>query len=224
MKNIFYKIKKFILDILFPINCLSCGKDEVWLCEECQNKIQVGKSLFEKINFSPSYVDGFFIAADWEDKVLQDVIRMFKYNFVQELVHPLSYLLIQKIYELEKNFINLKNYVIVPVPLHQRRLAWRGFNQAELLSQFVAKEFDLEINNNLLIRKKYTSPQVRLKSKKRQANISGAFELNCRNTAMPRFCLLIDDVITTGATMNEIARVLKNSGVKKVLGIALARG
>ncbi|MCG2686563.1 ComF family protein, partial [Candidatus Parcubacteria bacterium] len=167
--------------------------------------------------------DGFFVSADWEDKVLQDAIHKFKYNFARELAEPLSKLMIKKITELNTELIHeLKNFVILPVPLHQRRLAWRGFNQAELLAQAVAQEFGLQINNNLLIRKKYTSPQVKLKSKDRNKNIQGAFEI--KSNLIFKNILLIDDVITTGATMNEIARILKNNGAKKVFGLAIARG
>jgi len=213
------KFKKIILDILFPISCLGCCQSNVWLCEECQNKIQINKDLFQPINFSPSYIDGFFVSADWEDKILKDTVHRFKYGFAKELAEPLSKLMIKKIYKLN---IELKNFVIFPVPLHRRRLAWRGFNQAELLASFVAEKFNLELNNNLLIRKKYTSPQTKLNSKKRKVNILNAFEI--KKSVSFENILLIDDVITTGATINEIARVLKNNGTKKVFGIALARG
>ncbi len=245
------QIKKFILDILFPVKCLNCGKQDVVLCEKCFEKLLINESIFESIDLSPSYLDGFFIASDWENKILQNAIHKFKYSFVQELTKPLAKLLIKKINLLKQNSVDLKDFIIVPVPLHKRRFAWRGFNQAELLAKLLSKEFKMKFNNNLIKRKKYTLPQVKLKSKDRNKNIQGAFELvgsialrgaivfkplnkvftEITNRLHPRGVeptpeniLLIDDVITTGATMNEMAKVLKNNGVKKVLGLAIARG
>lgn len=220
----FAKIRKIILDILFPIECLGCGKSDVWLCNECFQKLPLNKNYFEPLDFLPSYLDGFFIASDWENKILQDVIHKFKYNFVQELSEPLSDLLIKKMELIFEIYDELRNFILIPVPLHKRRLLWRGFNQAEILAQPVAEKFQMELDNNLLKRVKNTSPQVKLKSEQRAKNIQGAFGLNCRKVAMPRSYLLIDDVITTGATMNEIAKVLKENGAKRVWALALARG
>ncbi len=266
------KAHKFILDILFPVECMGCGKEDVWLCEECFNKIPLNKNYFEPLDFAPSYLDGFFIAADWQDKNLQEAIHKFKYNFVQELAEPLSQLLIKKITLFQEIYPQVRDFTIMPVPLHQKRLVWRGFNQAELLAAAVAEYFQMELNNNLLKRVKNTSPQVKLKSQARLKNIQGAFRIDenigsitpllfkegkpmfhrlgwliKKHKPSPRQdpsgpddppplasseqafvkgrkFLLIDDVITSGATMNEIARVLKSQGAARVWGLAVARG
>jgi len=252
------KIHKLILDILFPIECLGCKKDDVWLCNECLEKLPVNNSDLQHIDLKPSYLDGFFVASEWENKLLQDVIHKFKYNFAQELAEPLSKLLIKRIHEL---IHELKDFVIVPVPLHKKRYIWRGFNQAELLAHELAHELGMKIDNKIVSRIKNTSAQVKLSGKDRRKNIQEAF--GCRDAPVGRLShgmrlsppfqggvartptersgvgvrdgvvnksligevyLLIDDVITTGATMNECAKVLKNSNAEKVYGMALARG
>ena len=90
----------------------------------------------------------------------------------------------------------------------------------------IAGKFKMELDNKLITRTKNTSPQVKLEKEQRAKNIQGAFELHCRNVAqrVPTNILLIDDVITTGATMSECAKVLKQNGAKKVWGLAVARG
>jgi len=266
----FAKIRKIVLDTLFPIECLGCGKEDVWLCDECFQNLPLKQGYLEPIDFSPSYLDGFFVASDWENKVLQEAIRKLKYNFVQELSVPLSNLLIKKTKKIFEIYKDVNSFTIIPVPLHKRRLSWRGFNQAELLAKQVAERFKMELDNNLIKRVKNTSPQVKLKGKARAKNIAGAFDVNpsrvgletgtgslrassrfmpgaslfgLKNTIFtgiigdPRVhagkpvpdingksFLLIDDIITTGATVNEVAKVLKNYGAKEVWALAIARG
>jgi len=243
-------MRKLILDVLFPIECLGCGQENVWLCEECLNKLEITKGYFIPNDYKPSDIDGFCIATDWENELLQEVIHKFKYNFAQELAEPLGGLLIKKLAGVLEVYPELRVFEIVPVPLHRKRLAWRGFNQAELLAQEVANKFDMQLNKSVLKRIKNTSPQVKLKSEMRAQNIAGAFGVlvGCgknfplltkegvrgsliKDLPHPslllikeRRYLLIDDVITTGATMNECARILKENGAEKVYGLALARG
>lgn len=218
----FRKIRQLILDILFPIECLGCGQADVWLCENCLKKIPLNRDDdWRKLDLEPSFLDGFFVAAEWESKTLQEVIHKFKYNFAQELAPALSELLIKKMADISAAREELKNCVIVPVPLHKKRFAWRGFNQAEILASGLAQHFDLRMDNNLVRRVKYTKPQVKLSADERAKNIKEAFNVVKQ---IPKNILLVDDVITTGSTMNEIAKVLKQNGAEKVYGMAVARG
>jgi ComF family protein len=113
--------------------------------------------------------------------------------------------------------------VILPVPLHGRRLYERGFNQALLLADRIGSRFSLPVCYDNLVRIRPTRPQVELSGRDRVKNVAGAFSLiaplavkNCR-------VLLIDDVFTTGATMNECAKVLKRAGAAHVAALTLAR-
>ncbi len=216
------KLRQIILDILFPIECLSCGQADVWLCAECFKKLPLRSGYFEPLDFEPLFLDGFLIGSEWEDKIVQKLIHQYKYNFSQELSQPLAEILAKKLLAIFEIYPEIKNFVLLPVPLHRRRFFWRGFNQAELLARLVAEKFDLPLETNLIKRIKNTSPQVKLKSEARRKNIAGAFK--CQPGMTAENVILVDDVITTGATMNELARVLKESGVKKVYGLAVARG
>ena len=119
-------------------------------------------------------------------------------------------------------YSELREVTLLPIPLHKKRKAWRGFNQAELLAEILAENFNVDLRGDLLKRIKNTKPQVGLKSLKRAENISGAFQV--MGEARGQTFLLLDDVITTGSTMNECAHVLKQAGADKVYGLAVARG
>lgn len=172
-------------------------------------------------------LDGMIVAAEWEDKILQEAIHKYKYNFVQGLAEPLSKILIQKIKRPEQLALwQGQKIILVPVPLHKKRYRWRGFNQAELLTEKVGEYFHWEINRDFVARVRYTKPQAKLKKEEREQNIIGAFGVNMLTAEQPveKIVILVDDVLTTGATMDECAKSLKQKGIKTVWGLAIARG
>ena len=122
--------------------------------------------------------------------------------------------------------LNLKESLIVPVPLHIKRKRWRGFNQAEVLASRLAEGFNLVMRAYILNRIKDTQAQTKLKRKQRLKNIKNAFKVNneWQDKLKSTKILLVDDVATSGRTLNECARALKESGAKEVWGIVLARG
>jgi len=220
------QIKNIFWEVIYPINCLGCGKENIWLCQECEAKLPRDGGYMSLIDFLPSHLEAIMIASDWQNEVLQKIIHAYKYNFAQELSLVLAKLLIVKINLLATVYPEVKDFVLVGVPLHKKRRAWRGFNQANLLAELVSRELDMALSENLIKRVKNTKPQVKLNSWARQKNISGAFKVNLREVEAikNKNIILIDDVMTTGATMNECARVLKEAGVKIVWGLAVARG
>jgi ComF family protein len=120
--------------------------------------------------------------------------------------------------------------LIIPVPLHPKRLRWRGFNQAELLAKYLGENmtpgFSLPVLSDVLIRQKNTTTQMKIKNySERQKNMEGAFGINKENNNLIRSknILLVDDVATTGSTLFECARILKKSGAASVFGIVVAR-
>ena len=115
-----------------------------------------------------------------------------------------------------------KNTVIVPVPLHRNRLNLRGFNQSELLARYLSKRLDLP-GCDALVRRLNTMNQVGLQREKRLSNLDGAFDCSDKEYILGKNIILVDDVVTTGATLNECAKVLKQFGAKKIVGVVLAR-
>jgi ComF family protein len=113
--------------------------------------------------------------------------------------------------------------LILPVPLHIRRLRERGFNQAAFLAKELGKKIGLPVHFSLLERRVWTEPQTRLKRQERLKNVKDAFSVAKPSEAEGRSVLLIDDVFTTGTTINECARALKSAGVANVHALTVAR-
>ena len=147
-------------------------------------------------------------------------IQRFKYNIETHLTSSLGHLLSS----FAKEWIpDRKDFVIVPVPLHRRRLRERGFNQSLLLAKHVANRLNTELDFLSLRRVRYTLPQTGLGKEERRKNVKKAFQLKDPKIVKGRTVLLIDDVATTGNTLNECARILKRSGSREVLCLVLAR-
>ena len=113
--------------------------------------------------------------------------------------------------------------LIVPVPLHPRRLRWRGFNQSLLLAKQVSRRYEVPMDPFVLYRKRETAPQTQLAEGERRKNVRGAFATRPERSLKRKSLLLVDDVYTSGATVNECSRVLLHGGAKEVYVLTLAR-
>ena len=211
-------MKKFILDLLFPINCLECNQEGKFICSSCFKKIPVNEKNME-FN-KDSVLDKLIIASNYSYPLIKKAIHRYKYDFVKELANPLGQLMIKKL-----NQQNIKDSILIPIPLHLKRLRWRGFNQADLLAQHIGKELNIPVINNLLIRTKHTLPQAKIENaQERQQNIKQAFALNLRTLFSGRSFILIDDISTTGATLKECAKILKPLKPKEIYGLVISKG
>lgn len=159
---------------------------------------------------------------------LRDLIHWFKYRNVMQLADPLGVLLAWGYW---KHFSNLSMEMIIPVPLHPKRMRSRGFNQAYLLAR-AAKAYCSQSNvsfvlpdiaEKLLVRIRATKPQTGLGREHRRKNIRNAFAVTQTEAIRGKSILLVDDVYTTGATVNECARILKKAGAVKVAVLSVAR-
>ncbi|HAI74315.1 MAG TPA: hypothetical protein DCS28_02705 [Candidatus Moranbacteria bacterium] len=239
------KINKFILDALFPIACFFCGKRDTWLCDECLRKLPLlafqlcpycekeivsnghfcekcKKTALEK-NIPPP-LDALICAIKYSG--ISKFVHLFKYNFVSDLGAPLGKIIVKNFL---KSNLPLPDFII-PVPIHKRKLKWRGFNQAEILAQTVSQNLTpgilLPVHSDILVRRSNTRAQMKIKNyQKRLANIRGAFAVSPEKEDLIRDkkILLIDDIATTGATLFECAKILKSAGAKKVCGAVIAR-
>ncbi|OGI25209.1 MAG: hypothetical protein A3J76_03435 [Candidatus Moranbacteria bacterium RBG_13_45_13] len=235
-------IKRGILDVLFPITCLNCQKDGFWLCEECKKNIAIQDFQLcpkcEKENTPSGFLclacrldrdfclNALISATTYDAPSLKKLIYNFKYRFASSLSDILAQIILKAL--LSHN-IPLPA-LIIPVPLHPKRLRWRGFNQAELLAENISRNISplLEIPVlDILTRKKYNKPQVEIRSyRERQKNVSGLFALKPgldSHLVKGKKILLVDDIATTGATLHECAKVLKAAGAKKVFAAVIAR-
>lgn len=245
----------FFLDLIFPIECINCGEEKIWLCEKCFKTINLNSESLcpacDRKTFSSQYciycqenfsLNGIFVASNYENKIVKASIKNLKYHLIKDLSLPLAKLLsqyflglsekIKKLpsdnpdaiinYELAKNlFSDLENILIIPIPLHPRRLRWRGFNQAELIAEHFAQNLNFKIDKKNLIRKKFRTPQAKLNKKDRIDNIKNCFSWQGGN--INQKILLIDDIATTGSTLNECAKILKQNGAEQVWGLVVAK-
>ena len=152
------------------------------------------------------------------EAVIRQAIHQFKYRNLRAIAEPLANLLVD--YLTTKS---MPGEVLVPVPLHRKRLRERGYNQSELLSRELSKLISLPVVADFLVRERHTPPQTRATSvSERQNNVFNAF--NCRDRSLQdKKVLLIDDVATSGATLDACATALKAAGASSVWGLTLAR-
>lgn len=231
------KIYNFILDLLFPTACVWCGKEGSYLCEACALKIESRSPvcfICEKrspdgkicqICQTKTKLRRFFSGYHYQNEILKEAIHKFKYNFVKDLDKPLGGLLLNFLQGYFPKDLNKEKTIIIPVPLSKQRLNWRGFNQSELLAKIVADNFLIPLETKILIRIKNTIPQAQIKNRgERIKNIQGVFALKNPEMIKNKIIILIDDISTTGATMEECAKILKTNGAKQVWAITLARG
>jgi len=232
-------LKSFFLNLLFPVECLGCRREGAWLCAACFKKLKFGPAK-KKYNLIIPNLDKIFIAGDYDDPLLAAAIKKFKYNFITALGSILARFLI--LFWSGQNFLNeeltgaaaensstaintghnLISPLVIPLPLSKKRLRWRGFNQAEILARELSAHFSYDLNLDLK-RVKHKKPQAELNEAQRRNNIRGVFTWTGADLS-GRTIILIDDVVTTGATLNEAAGILKAAGAEKVYGLVLAKG
>lgn len=171
-------------------------------------------------------LDGLFAASHYRHPLVSASIHTYKYRFIPAFAKPLGVWLSEIITE---NDLPLPD-IFIPVPLHWRRLRFRGFNQSELLadalSDALTPGFPLPVLKNCLLRARYTKPQMKTISREeRLGNLKDAFVIAKENVEFikGKNVWLMDDVATTGITLEECARALKTAGAKNVFGIVLAR-
>lgn len=234
------KVFHFMLDMIYPRRCTFCdcilGVKEQYVCKACRNKVpspvkepkckKCGKPLTNDIQeychdcsmdrHSFEYGKGVFLYRD----LMKDAVMRFKFHGRKEYGFFLGKLMC--LYS--KGFIEQINpEVLIPVPIHRKKRNVRGFNQAEVLAKMISKGFSIPLRTDLVLRKKFTKAQKELNRKERKKNLQKAFEVK-EEAGAYNCVLLIDDIYTTGSTIDGIAEKLKEQGVKKVYFLALCIG
>ena len=218
------------LDLLFPPRCVGCKRQGAWLCARCRAQapplpeplcVHCGQSITSgdlclDCQNRPLALHGLRSAHFFEGP-LCSAIYAFKYNGLRQMAGPLGEML----------FAGYTRFAIaadmmVPVPLHAARQSQRGFNQSLLLAQDLAGRVHLPVDGEHLLRMRNTRPQVGLGATARRSNVDGAFAWAGESLGGQRV-LLIDDVCTTGATLESCADALYTAGAASVWGLTLVR-
>jgi ComF family protein len=204
-----------ILDFFFPKKCAGCGKYGTYFCLVCAKSARLYSRKF--LPACGGKIRRLRVIWKYEGAP-KKLIHKLKYKFVREVAETLA----------QNAAVHLTRYkhtkfLLVPIPLHWTRRNWRGFNHTEEIGKILAGIMGWECQN-LLIRTRFTFPQVGLSKEERKENVVGVFKVSSSGSfdALPSTpVLLFDDVWTTGSTMLEAVRTLKHAGFKKISCLAL---
>jgi competence protein ComFC len=218
------KVWKSFLDVIWPLRCINCGRSGSYLCPDCFSLIEINVCQYQ-LRRETGLLDGLYSAAPYKNRIVQKAISLCKYSCVKELSLTLSLLIISHFQIINKQARDFSGFILCPVPLHKARHKKRGFNQSEEMAKYLSLYLNVPINN-FLIRIKNTPPQTTLGREDREINVSGAFNVSpvFKEKIRGAKILLIDDVFTTGATLEECAKVLKEKGAREVWGAVAAQG
>lgn len=223
------QLAKRLLDILMPGSCLLCGGEGKGslLCADCESDLPALPSPNCPNCAIPTTYGERCGACLKSPPAFEHAVALYAYDFpADRLIHNLKYghqlaiagWLGEK---LARQLTNTQIDLILPLPLHPARLRERGFNQSAELAKGIGNHLNLPVDRDNLLRLRATPPQAELPLKERHKNVRGAFE--CRVDLTGRRLLLVDDVMTSGATVNECARILKLHGASEITVAVAAR-
>ncbi len=213
------KILNFVLDLIYPPKCVFCGTvlDKSDLCSECEKTLPYtkGDSIYQKFPFVNKCISPLY----YKDNVREAVLR---YKFGGSSCYNLRFGTIMS--DCAENNLDCGSIDMISyIPLSRKRQKKRGYNQSELLARQISKNTGVPCEATLK-KIKNNKAQSSIKDRKqRAANVVGAYRVIDERKLKGKHILLVDDVVTTGATLGECARMLKNSGAEAVYAITLAR-
>lgn len=212
-----------ILNLLLPAVCLACGRDGTYLCFEC-----LGDLPRPDVEADETIIAAF----DYSDQRVKKTVWLLKYRGVSSLAPVLARAIFDRasesLAEISAFFPSgSEPWLVIPIPLARGRRRRRGFNQAEELAKHfcVLSPADFVLEKQLLSKVRETRSQVEIKDRRRRLmNLRGAFALAAPECVRGRKILLVDDVITTGGTINEARKILQAAGARVVVAAAVAHG
>ncbi len=225
LKKIYSSFSWFIFS---PV-CLICHSNELetkqLVCEACWQSFPEARKaeiitaeLSSLLKGETQFAQALSL---WEfNTEVQTVIHFLKYGGYWQLATKIGQLMGKK---LEQTLALTEEMILLPVPLHKTRLRERGYNQSEILAQYIARETKLKCFSDILQRTRYTQSQTKLTMKQRQKNVSGAFAINNPEKISNKTIILVDDVLTTGATMNACATELIKNGASIIYIFSAAK-
>ena len=216
------------IDLLFPLNCLGCQREGKVLCASCVDSLRELKPPFCRVCAQPNAP----VTCQWcleSPPAFYGVRAPYRMEgTVKEAIHNLKYRGLKaaapELAELLATYLAehpMPGDVLVPVPLHPRRMRSRGYNQSALIAKELAKRIGLDMDESLLTRAKNNPPQVSASREQRRENVQGSFR--CDGPADGRSVILVDDVATTGSTLSACAATFKAAGAISVWCLVLAR-
>jgi competence protein ComFC len=216
-----------LINIIYPPKCIFCqellGYDiSVHICDLCYAQLQFMKMevmpTFQ--NADDNYCDGVVSVFEYTGAVKESLIRFKFYN------EPSYYKTYAKLIDDRLNkLLDIDDYqLVISVPLHRDREFSRGYNQARLISRELSRRLKIRERSGIFVRSRNTEAQSLLDRQKRSQNVKGAFMVTKPERVAGKSILLVDDILTTGFTLEECSRVLKAAGAVRVTGAVVATG
>jgi ComF family protein len=226
------RVGQAVLDVLFPSRCVGCGAFGSFLCQSCQAELPRARPPRCPICWKPQRGPAPCGRCRQErpafqgarslhiyDGAAREAVRALKYNYLSALAQPMAQLMARYVEEEE----GIEADLLVAVPLHGRRRRLRGYNQSALLARELSRLCGLSLAERALARRRNTPPQARsVDAEARKRNVADAFNADRRWVEGKR-ALLVDDVMTTGATLDACARALREAGAASVWALTFAR-
>ena len=233
MKSRLFKWTWKIIDLVYPSQCAGCGENGIRWCNDCQKKLVLverntcskcgeplkteGREICLRCATGVTYFQQLKSYAVYQDP-LKSAIQQFKYK--RNL--GLGEIFAGDLMDILKKS-NWQIDLIVPVPLSKTRIRERGYNQALVLARPLGWKMEIPVQENLLVRHRDTKPQVGLSLAEREQNLQDAFRTKDSGCIAGKNILIVDDVITSGSTMNACAKAFHEAGAGAVYGVSLAR-
>lgn len=229
------KLIKIIKNTLAPIKCYACKKEWFFLCDSCSDKVRrhspychICKSLSEKFKVHENcknevaYYDAIIIKYYYNNWIISKSIKDTKYYGKKDILDQF-WKILSELY-LENLDDSLDNLIITSVPMHFIRKLKRWYNHSDLLARSISKNTQIPYHKTLIKRKKYTRQQSKIRKDIRAMNLRNAFAINTKHDDIldKKTIILVDDVVSTGSTLNEVAKTLKDHWAQKVIGLCFA--
>lgn len=214
-----------ILDMIFPPKCIFCNKllnygVKLCICENCSLKIPFMKNRNINLIKANCYFDDIICVCEYSGIIKEALI---KYKFFNKPSFGRTFA--KLIYDRIKEMTDWEKVdIIISVPLHRKKEKKRGYNQAHLISKQLGRLLGIKVNKSLLIRTKNTDSQSLLNRADRLKNVKDAFLVTDPNSVKDKSILVLDDIFTTGTTLNECCKALKDAGARKVTAVVVATG
>lgn len=221
MKRSKKEILNYILNLIYPPTCGICGKlNPNFLCKKCEKTLESqAKFKIDKKQDSNYFFKEHLYIFEYQG-MIRKMILNYKFKDKAYLYKTIVNFLLKN----EKFFQNLAVYdIIVSVPISNKRAKQRGYNQSELIAKEIAQNIPIAYNNQCLFKTKHIIEQSKLNQEQRQKNIQGVYELHNPNMLKNKKILLVDDIYTTGSTVNECASMLKQAQPKSIGVLTLAK-
>jgi len=221
--NLWSYISQSLVGTLFPTSCLSCGVENLFICPSCLTQ----RVLLDKGTLPPHTTALF----SYRDPVIKKILWYLKYKNISRIAEELSPFLYDTCQEIShENFLHYGDprLLLIPIPLYKSKEKKRGYNQSKLLVKSIIKKqkgenIFLSYQDTVLVKTKDTTSQTKQKSKKeRLANIQNSFIVENKDLIKGKHILLVDDIVTTGATIEEARRILLRAGARSVSALAVA--